>query len=211
MTQAIQKVRRNFRDYGLSQTLLKVIVSMIRPLFYSRTYRLYRADLAQVRIPPITDPSFVFRFLEINEKDYLAQIQRMEEWLQERLETILQEGGQCLVALDEDRVAGFNLVSFRHIHLPIVHFKRALRSGQAYSEQITVSKAYRGRGLGATLRLELFRILRAQGKRYLYGGTDVHNQANLALCRKVGLQEVADIRYVKILRIERTAVRRISR
>lgn len=206
-----QKILRNLRDYGLYRTCSKIISSMTRPVFQCRTYRLYRADLNKVVVPAVTDASFAFRFLEQGEEKYFPQIERMEEWLKGHLEFILQHGGRCLVALDKTTLAGFNLVGLQEIHIPVVDYRRPLRRRQAFSVQITVSKAYRGRGLGTTLRLEVFRALRAQGFRYFYGGTDIHNEANLALCRKVGLEEIANIRYLKILWIERTTVRRFRR
>jgi ribosomal protein S18 acetylase RimI-like enzyme len=206
-----KKIRRNVRDYGLLRTFSKIVGAVMRPIFQCRTYRLYRADLCKVIIPSVTDRAFEYHFLKPTEKDCLTQILHMEEWLDGSLESIMQGSGRCLVAMDKGTIAGFNLVQYQEIHIPVVHYTRALRSRQAFSVQITVDKAYRGRGLGTTLRLEVFRALREQGMKYFYGGTDVHNQANLALCRKVGLKEIADIHYLKILWLERTTVRRFRR
>ena len=203
-----KRVRRNFQDHGLRRTIMKIAGSLGSLLFYTRAYTIYRADLGDLILPGATDESLVFRFLEPTEKNFLIQIQQMEEWLDTRLDAILESGGKCLAAIDGTRVAGFNLVSFQQIHLPVIQFTRALRPGGAYSEQITVSKAYRGRNLGSTLRLELFRALKAQGTRSLYGGTDVNNHANLALCRKVGLKGIVDIRHFRIFGLERKLIKR---
>jgi ribosomal protein S18 acetylase RimI-like enzyme len=207
----LRKIQRNLHDYGIRQTVAKVCLGISSPLFHSRTYRLYRADLRSLRMPPRKDLSLTFRFLTDKDKDCLRQILQMEEWLHGRLEEILQQGGLCLVAMDGSTVAGFNLVAFDAIHIPVVHYARRLRGRQAFSIQITVHRAYRGRGLGSSLRQEILRALQEQGVRYFYGGTDIHNEANLALSRKVGLKEIADVCYRKILWRERTIVQRVSR
>jgi GNAT superfamily N-acetyltransferase len=209
--QFIRKIKRNLRDHGLWRTLVKTLLELLHPVFHARTYRLYRADLRQVAIPDRPDPAFVFRLLTPGDVASVRQIEDLEEWLRGTLQQRLAQGAICLLALDGDRVAGFNLVTFTGIHIPVVHYLRRLRPGDAFSEQITVHPEYRGRGLGSTLRHEIFRILRQQGKRRLYGGTDAHNGPNLALCRKVGLKEVADVRYQKLLRRKLTTVRRIGR
>ncbi len=128
----------------------------------------------------------------------------MEEWLEMRLDEILKGGGKCLVALDDAMVAGFNLISYDQIHIPVVQYTAPLGPDEAFSEQITVSVAYRGHGLGSKLRYKLYKDL-FEGERYIiYGATDVNNKANLALCRKVGLDVIATIKYRKWLWIEKT-------
>ena len=203
-----RRVRRNLRDYGFRQTAGKILGSIIRVIFYTRAYTLYRADLGNLALPISMNSRFAFRFLKPDEVHYLAQIQEMEEWLLDGLADILNTGGKCLLALDGERLAGFNLVSFRKIRLPAICFTRRLRPGNAYSEQISIDTAYRGQNLGTSLRVELFRALREQGTRAIYGGSDVKNRANLALCRKVGLRTVADIRHVELLGFKGKQIKR---
>ena len=206
-----KKVRRNLFDYGFRRTVVKCLTAMLKPVFCVRTYRLYRADLAHMEIAPAAASSFAIRFIRPDEEDCIRQIVAIEEWLSGIVQSTLASGGKCLVALDGKRVAGFNLVSFERIHLPVVHYRRPLGPNQAFSEQISVSRDYRGKGLAATLRFEIFRALKAEGKTRIYGGTDPRNDANLALCRKVGLKEIADLRYVRVLWMDGTSVRRLRR
>jgi len=201
---------RNLHDFGLSVTLLKTLSALCSPLLEQRTYQLYRADLLRIRIPVRPDSGFVFRLVAPHELNIIRQIEEMEEWLDGLLIRLLRGGSICLAALDGDRVAGFNIVSFKTIYLPVVRYQHQLQSGEVFGEQLTVHRAYRGRGLGSALRYEMFRLVRDRGKRNFYGGTDVHNKANLALCRKVGLRVLAEVRFRKMLWYETTTVRRVS-
>jgi len=77
-------------------------------------------------------------------------------------------GRKCLVALDGKRVAGFNLVSFERIHLPVVHYRRPwVRTRPSRADH--VSRDYRGKGLAATLRFEIFRALKPRENADLRG------------------------------------------
>lgn len=208
---AAQKLWRNTCDYGSLHAAGKVAVALAHPVYYSRTYMLYRANLAGMRVPPNNAPPFTIRLLLQGEDDLLAQIKKMEEWLEGRIEPILLGGGKCLVALDQGKLLGFNLISFKNIHLPVVRFMRPLRSGEAFSEQVTVNRQYRGRGVGEHLRRAAFGLLQAEGIQRFYGGTDARNCGNLALSRKVGLEVIAEIHYVKFLTMERKWIRRIPK
>ena len=124
---------------------------------------------------------------------------------------MLRKGSVCLAAMDDGKVAGFNLVSFGDIYMIFVKMRRRFRKGEAWSEQITVNKAYRGKNLGTTLRLRMFDELRGRGIRKFYGGTLPDNKANLSLTRKVGFRELFDIEYRKILTMKGWKYHRIHR
>ena len=195
----LKKVIRNYRDFGWGATTTKIFGQIILPIYCSRRYWLYRADLDQITIPPPREHKFDLRCIETPETHAVEQIIEMEEWLDGRLQDLLNSGSKCLLAMDGDTVAGFNLFSYGRIHVPVVHYECPLNQDEAYSEQITVSKAYRGHGLGSILRFQVYRIIKGEGKRFLIGGTDVNNSANLALCRKVGLVPIAELHYRKRL------------
>ena len=202
-----RSIVRNFRDYGAYRSIGKIGGFLASPLFHSREYRLYGAFLRSAVLPP-ADSRFSFSFLHPSDRAAFREIEQMEEWLGGRLGAILLRGGKCLVARDRDIIAGFNLASFQEINIAPVRYRHPLRTGQAYSEQITVSRPYRGIGLGSSLRYELFRALLDCGIRKIYGATDAGNKSNLALSRKVGLKDIADIRYRRALWKEQTTVRR---
>lgn len=204
-----KRFRRNVSDYGMRATLSKAINSMGRLFYYNRAYTIYRTDLRRLPLQSKADETFSFHFLDAEQaKKYRTQVLSMEEWLIDAFDSILAEGGRCMVALDGETLAGFNLVSFNQIDLPVIGFRRKLRDGQAYSEQITVAKQYRGQNLGTKLRLELFKALRDQGAKRIYGGTDINNHANLALCGKVGLKPIANVRRIEFFGFKTIKIQR---
>ncbi|MBL4575424.1 MAG: GNAT family N-acetyltransferase, partial [Opitutaceae bacterium] len=154
--------------------------------------------------------TLVIRTIDLTEKNLIAQILSMEGWLKGRLENLLREDGRCFVALDGDTVAGFNLVSFRKIDIPRVHFIQKLEGKEAFSEQITVHRDYRGRGLATRLRYKVYQDLLTQGINTLYGSTEITNTANLALSQKVGLKDIANIHYRKFLWKHNTTVEKLD-
>jgi RimJ/RimL family protein N-acetyltransferase len=105
----------------------------------------------------------------------------------------------CVVAIDGNQVAGFNAISFGRVSMPLVRTDRTFRAQEAWSDQITVSKNYRGKGLATDLRLEAFKFLSERGIKKFYGGTLPANIPNRKLSRKVGFQELGNIRYKKLL------------
>lgn len=185
--------------------------SLIYPIYYRRKYILYRADLNSSfdQIKTKKHP-FTIRLIEEHEIQLLEQIVQMEEWLDPFFKKGGLSAGFCLAALDGSVVAGFNLVNLTRIRLPTVNYESTLRRGSAFSEQITVNRLYRGKGLGTALRYETMEILKKQGCRRLYGGTDASNHVNLALSKKVGLKSIANIHYQKVLWTHRTTIRRHS-
>jgi len=121
----------------------------------------------------------------------------------------IANGQVCLVALDGDEVAGFNLINFDHATLILVNLKKKLRRGNAWSEHIAVKKEFRKVGLGSQLRFRIFQELKRVGIRRLYGGTLRSNTASLALTRSVGFKEIADIHYRKFFSLEKWRYKRV--
>ena len=115
------------------------------------------------------------------------------------MEEKLEKGGFCLVAMDGERMAGFNLVAFGEVYIPLLKMTKKLREGEAWSEQITVLKSYRRRNLASDIRSQVFNELKRKGFRELYGGTLRSNNASLGLARKVGFKEITDVHYRSIL------------
>jgi GNAT superfamily N-acetyltransferase len=139
----------------------------------------------------------------------IAQIENIAEWLRGRLTEALTAGQLCLVALDGDEVAGFNLINFEHATLILVNLRKKLRRDFAWSEHIAVKKEFRKTGLGSQLRFRIFQELRRRGIRRLYGGTLRSNIASLSLARSVGFKEIGDIHYRKFFSIEKWRYKRV--
>jgi GNAT superfamily N-acetyltransferase len=167
-------------------------------------------DLTQTAFAHQTSTDFVYRKLSSDDHDLITQIIKMEEWLGTQFSFNFESDWMCLVAINKNQVAGFNLINYKRISLPNVNYTRKLKNHTAFSEQISVYPLCRGKGLGTQMRLKTFEILREEGIRYLYGGTDKKNTANLGLCRKVGLTEIANVNFRKILWRRETTVKKLG-
>ncbi len=194
----VAKFLRNSRDYGLGVALRKTVKFLFAFIYEKKRYRIYAIDLNRSERRPPKQDDFAYRIVLPENLDIIRQIEDMEEWLRERVVSMLRKGSVCIAAMDDGKVAGFNLVSFGDIYMIFVKKRRRFRKGEAWSEQITVNKAYRGKSLGTTLRLRMFDELRGRGIRKFYGGTMPDNKANLSLTRKVGFRELFDIEYQNV-------------
>ncbi len=206
------KVHRNLQDYGWQTTVRKALTYLVRSVYFQQVYRIYRIDL-DGNLPAANFDShpFAFKILTAKNVGMIAQIENVAEWLRGQLTGAIAAGQLCLVALDGDQVAGFNLINFDHAALVLVNLKKELRKDCAWSEHIAVKKEFRKAGLGSQLRYRIFQELKRRGIRRLYGGTLRSNTASLALTRSVGFKEIGDIHYRKILSFEKWRYTRVRR
>jgi GNAT superfamily N-acetyltransferase len=201
-SRTIRKIRRNIADYGLMRSLAKILAALCSIVYEHTVYRVYVRDLGRKRLPspPDLPSSIVFKMLDHQHLDHpaLGKIEEMEEWLDGQVKRKLAEGGICLVALSGAEVAGFNLVAFSSVDIPLVRQTRKLGDKEAWSEQITVNRRHRRHGLGTALRYRMLLELRRRGIRRFYGGALLSNAASLALSRKLGFREVEDLHYRRL-------------
>jgi GNAT superfamily N-acetyltransferase len=203
-TDLARKVQRNLEDYGWHITGKKTLAYLFRSVYFRQVYRIYRINLDATK--PRDEPyhhKFRFEILATQNVDLIAQVESIAEWLRGGLATAIAKGQICLVALDGDKVAGFNLINFDHATLVLVNLKKKLRRGLAWSEHIAVKKEFRKTGLASQLRLRIFQELKRRGIRRLYGGTLRSNTASLNLARSVGFKEIVDIHYRKFFSNEK--------
>jgi L-amino acid N-acyltransferase YncA len=196
----LKKFNRNVVDHGLSSAIKKSLLYSVKAFYDQQIYRIYAINLKDYNPKSLVKDDFSYKLIGVNDSGLIQQVEEMEEWLDGMLKEKLESGGLCLVALDKDTVAGFNLAAFGKVFMPLVNTHRDFRNGNALSEQITVNNNYRGKGLGASLRYNMFSELKNRGVRKYYGGTLSDNEPNLKLTRKVGFKEIADIHYSKVLR-----------
>jgi ribosomal protein S18 acetylase RimI-like enzyme len=196
----IKKIRRNVRDYGVAAAAQKSLSALVAFAYESKAYRIYRKeiDLSVDTGDPPPDP-FNLHVLDKGDSAFIAQVEEMEEWLTDKVREMLNDGSLCVLLLDGNKVAGFNLFSVGEVYMPLVNVTRKFRSHEAWSEQITVHQDYRGMGLATVLRRQAFQELGNRGIRKFYGGTLPSNIANRKLSKKVGFREIADIHYRKFL------------
>ena len=100
----------------------------------------------------------------------------------QRMEEVRSASLPWLVAEHGGRVVGYAYAS-----------KWKARSGYRFSTEISVylDAGQGGRGIGSTLYVELFSILRGLGIRNVVGGIGLPNEASVALHEKFGMTKVA--------------------
>lgn len=192
-----KKIHRNLRDYGILSTSIKSARYLLSPLFQHQVYRIYCLDLKTWAGRERRALKFTFQFAGPGDVEIIRQIEAMEEWLLGKVQGKLKMKSICLVALDNNRVAGFNLVSFGEIYMPLVRLSRKIADNEAWSEQITVSKNYRRMGLGSEMRYRVFDELKRRNIWKVCGGALRDNTASLGLARQLGFREVEDIHFLK--------------
>ena len=200
MTKILKKIIRNFNDYGFWITIRKSVEYPFSFIFYKKIYRLYRIDLSHYTVKK--DDSSAFKYI-VMDKDsindnIIEQIESLEEWIIGVLKKDLKEDGICIIALDGDTVAGFNWISFNEVYIPIIMKTKVFRPHTAWSEQITVNKNYRGKGLGTSLRTHAFIELKNRNIRKFYGGTLNINEANIRLSQKAGFEFYVDVHFLRL-------------
>ena len=206
----VKKVRRNIRDYGFAAAAQKSLAALVAFAYESPAYRIYRKEI-DPSVDTGEEPPHPFKLHVLTRDDsaFITQIEEMEEWLAGKVLEMLGDGSLCVLLLDGEKVAGFNLFSVGQVYMPLVDVTRTFRSHEAWSEQITVHRDYRGMGLATILRLQAFHELGNRGIRKFYGGTLPSNIANRKLSKKVGFREIADIHYRKVLGSKSWSVKRV--
>lgn len=200
----VRKFRRNLRDYGLGVTLRKTAGALFRRVYQTCDYRIYRANLRAEPPPPAMGGGIEYRLITADEDGIIRQIEAMEDWLEGLVAQRLRAGGLCVVALAERRLAGFNLISFGEVEIPLVDGTWAFKPRYAWSEQISVHPDFRGHGVALNLRRWAFVELRRRGVERFYGGALKLNRASLNLARKAGFREILEVRYRRFLMFPKT-------
>jgi GNAT superfamily N-acetyltransferase len=195
----ISKIQRNIEDYGMQMLVRKILTSLLGFFFLQRSYRLYFFDLTQPEKDEQNNSRLVFRKINPAEKELIQQIEEMSEWLRGQLKGKLLKGDICIGALDGSTIAGYNLITFGKVYIPLLKYTKIFKSRAAWSEQISVGKNYRRQGIAGLLRMNAFAILRQKGYTRLFGGALSSNHASLKLAEKLGFIMLADITLIKIL------------
>lgn len=204
------KINRNIVDYGYSIFFKKLFSSLFSIFYLQRTYRIYFYNLSKSSIPILPKTLFEIRLIKSDEEKLIGQIEDMAEWLEGELKTKLIGGDICLCALDENIVAGFNLITFNKVQIPLLQLHKVLRPKIAWSEQITVHKNYRRKGIASMLRANIIAILQESGYTRLFGGALRSNTSSLNLAKKLGFSMLADMTLRKIFFIKIRSIKQVK-
>jgi hypothetical protein len=206
----VKKFKRNVNDYGSLAAAGKVFRYLLSPFFEHITYRVYAIDLTDLAVPRVERDDVVFRVVGQEDTGIIEQITCMEEWLEGQLKTKLLRNGLCIAAMEGHKVAGFNLISFSTVYLPLMKLHKSLNSYEAWSEQITVAKNFRKKKLATDIRYFTLQQLQKRGIAQLYGATQISNTASLHLAQKVGFRYIEDIHYFNLLGYKTWKYRKIK-
>jgi GNAT superfamily N-acetyltransferase len=152
----------------------------------------------------------IFKTLGAGDEAEIAQIENLAEWLRGSLRKEIAAGAMCLVALQNEKVVGSNLIAFGDVLIPLINLQRTFRKSEAWSEHIAVHRDCRRRGIASKLRYRAFEELRKRGIKRVYAGALRHNVVSLQSARKVGHREFVDVRYLRLLGIETWRYKRVK-
>jgi ribosomal protein S18 acetylase RimI-like enzyme len=197
-----KKFNRNCTDYGLWISWKKSISFLFQPLYQKIIYYLYELDLNK-EIDDNTTTACVFRLVAPDDRYLIDQIEEMEEWLKGSFRKKLQDNCLCMVVMDGERVIGFNYASIGQGDIPLLKLRILIGPTEAWSEQITISNAYRRQGLGSLLRRRFYHELRSNGITKLYGHRQEFNFASEQSSRKFTRDILVRAEYRRILGFHR--------
>ena len=210
LTTFTHKVRRHAEDHSWRVAAGKVLKALAAPVYAHTIYRIYKINVSHMAGQDVQPPDgFEFQVLDTSSTDDMAKVEAYAEWLDGRLCQMIDDGAVCLVAKHDGEQAGFNLVSFGSVKIPLLKFQRTFAPGDAWSDHIMVGKEFRGRGLASCIRRRMFAELAARGVKRLYGGAETWNTPSLKLARRLGFTEIADVHLHRILGIKSWSVQRV--
>jgi GNAT superfamily N-acetyltransferase len=194
-----KKYSRNYTDYGLWVSSKKAIAYLFRPFYQKSTFYLYQVDLDKYNGLIRETSKYVFRMIDPSETVLIDQIEGMEEWLKGTMKKRLESNCLCMVVLDEERVVGFIYASTGEGNIPLLRLRVLLGPGEAWGEQITISRDYRRQGLGSRLRSSFYRELKVRGIQRSYGHVQAFNVAGKQSAKKFTLKVMVRAEYKRVL------------
>jgi GNAT superfamily N-acetyltransferase len=127
----------------------------------------------------------------------------MEEWLQGEIRNRLSTNGICMVVVRENKVAGFNLATVGEGIIPLLRLRVTTAPDEAWSEQITIAREHRQKGLGSQLRKRFYSELAVRGIKALYGHRQIWNIASEKSARKYTSHTLVRAKYIRVLNYKR--------
>jgi len=209
MVRIINKIKRHHSQHGTWDTLLKVVQYLLRPVYRKETYMIFSLDLRSFTVPTVRGEKFSFKFIHEHETGYIRQIENMEKWLRNIIAKKIQNGGPCVVALDDEIVAGFLLGNIHEMELPPKNYHRLMKQGECFGEQIRVSENYQRQGLSVLLRSAFLKEMKSRGVKRHYTTVNELNTISISAVGKYGYKYLAHRTYWKIIKCTAIRLKRV--
>jgi len=193
-----KKVARNFRDYGLLSCLKKSALFLAKPIYEKSNVVLFKTEIKNIDGKELYQGDLDCKLVESKDTYIINQIEEMEEWLIGKLYSSLENKKLCIVALKNKKVIGFCLISLSEIYLPLLYLKVLLENDEAFSEQITVHKKYRRKGVGTQIRFMAYMELKKKGINKIYSSASINKIASIRSIEKVGGKKIGRFFYKNV-------------
>jgi L-amino acid N-acyltransferase YncA len=194
-----RRIAVSLRDFGFKHTLLRIIGdTFLSHFFLIRKYIIYEKQLSGLDSLKLRNPHLEFSFISVHDNKTLDQIENLSALPREMVFEKISKNGECVVAKDDGRLVGFNLVSTGNAHVRYLDSYLHLSESEAWSEQITVHPRFRQSGLATDLRHLMFDSLIKRGYTKLIGGYVPFNVKSGLLAKKLGFIEREKVTLVKI-------------
>lgn len=204
------KFMRNIRDYGVWTSTKKSVAFFIRPIYHKKTFIIYQLNLENPPKEQIDSSGFSLKFLESDDGELINQIEEMEEWLNGVLQPLLKANGICMAIVKDNKVVGFNLATLGEGFIALLKLRTTIKANEAWSEQITIHKDFRRKGLANLLRSKFYQELKNRGITALYGHRQVWNIASEKSAEKYTHNLLVKAEYQKILKFEKLRYQKFS-
>ena len=200
----------SLRDLGVKHMLRRILEeTMLRHLFLTRQFIIYEKQLVDLDNLNLRNPHLEFSFISEDSHEILQQIEELNGISQDFVTKKLVDGGECLVATDTARLAGFNLVSYGDIYMHYLERNLMLSNSEVWSEQIFASQPYRQAGVATDLRHIMFHHLAKKGYTKLIGGYLPYNVGAGILAKNLAFVEKEKVTLVKIFGWKKYLVHRL--
>jgi GNAT superfamily N-acetyltransferase len=197
-----KKFLRHVEDYGITHSLKRTTRFLVSPVFQKPHLIIYEIDIINTPEKQIPKKGYAFKLLEPKDSDFIDQIEVIAEYLKGKLKAKLSTNGICMAVIEQNRVVGFNLASAGEVYLPFLKARVITDTDEAWSEQITIHKDHRKKGLGGALRNRFYAELRKKGFKALYGHREKFNIASERSAKEYTSRLLVKAEYLKIITFE---------
>jgi RimJ/RimL family protein N-acetyltransferase len=188
------------RDFGIKHTILRMLQDgLLSKFFLFRQYIIYEKQLPKENLPELRNPHLEFSFISPDDNETLEKIEQLSGLSHNMVAEKIRNGGECVVARDDGKLAGFNLASIGKAHVRYLDAYLDLSQKEAWSEQITVAPEFRQGGLATDIRHKMFERLVSRGYEKLIGGYVPFNQKSAGLAKKLGFIEKEKFTLIRII------------